>query len=167
MGYIDLNLVKLTKILLLCFIFFTSSKLVFGEQNEIISLRSKHGSTDFIVEIAKTYEQRQKGLMGRNTLKAQNGMLFLYDIPRRVSFWMKDTNISLDVIFLSANGKILKIYHNAMPKSLEIMSAGDSVSAVLEINGNTAKTIQLSIGDCAEYEFFVNNYNNKSCNFLD
>ena len=167
MGYIDLNLVKLTKILSLCFIFFTSSKFVFGEQNEIISLRSKHSSTDFIVEIAKTYEQRQKGLMGRNTLKAQSGMLFLYDSPRRVSFWMKDTNISLDVIFLSANGKILKIYHNAMPKSLEIMSAGDNVSAVLEINGNAAKAIRLSIGDCVEYEFFVNNYNNKSCNFLD
>jgi len=167
MGCVHLNLVKLTRILFLCFIFIASSKFVFGEQKEIVSLRSKHGSTDFIVEIAETYEQRQKGLMGRNTLKAQSGMLFLYDSPRRVSFWMKDTTISLDVIFLSANGKILKIYHNTKPKSLEIMSAGDNVSAVLEIKGNTAKAIQLNIGDCAEYEFFENNYNDKSCNFLD
>ena len=105
--------------------------------------------------------------MGRNSLKSQSGMLFLYESPRRVSFWMKNTVISLDVIFLSANGEILKIYHNAKPESLEIMSTRENVSAVLEINGNLAETIKLEFGDCVKHEYFENNNDNGLCNFKD
>ena len=157
----------MTRFLLMCFIYLFSYQIVFSDQKNIIFVKTKFSNTQFAVELAKTPEQRQKGLMGRSSLKAQSGMLFLYESPRHVSFWMKNTLIGLDVIFLSSNGKILKIYHNAKPESLEIMSAGENVSAVLEINGDLAKTIKLEIGDCVEHEYFENNDDNESCNFKD
>ena len=157
----------MTRFLLICFIYLFSYQIVFSDQKNIIFVKTKFSNTQFVVELAKTPEQRQKGLMGRSSLKAQSGMLFLYESPRHVSFWMKNTLIGLDVIFLSSNGKILKIYHNAKPESLEIMSAGENVSAVLEINGNLAKTIKLEIGDCVKHAFFEYNNDNESCNFKD
>ena len=157
----------MTRFLLMCFIYLFSYQIVFSDQKNIIFVKTKFSNTQFVVELAKTPEQRQKGLMGRSSLKAQSGMLFLYESPRHVSFWMKNTLIGLDVIFLSSNGKILKIYHNAKPESLEIMSAGENVSAVLEINGNLAKTIKLEIGDCVKHAFFEYNNKNESCNFKD
>lgn len=157
----------MTRFLLMCFIYLFSYQIVFSDQKNIIFVKTKFTNTQFVVELAKTPEQRQKGLMGRSSLKAQSGMLFLYESPRHVSFWMKNTLIGLDVIFLSSNGKILKIYHNAKPESLEIMSAGENVSAVLEINGNLAKTIKLEIGDCVKHAFFEYNNENESCNFKD
>ena len=157
----------MTRFLLMCFIYLFSYQIVFSDQKNIIFVKTKFSNTQFVVELAKTPEQRQKGLMGRSSLKAQSGMLFLYESPRHVSFWMKNTLIGLDVIFLSSNGKILKIYHNAKPESLEIMSAGENVSAVLEINGNLAKTIKLEIGDCVKHAFFEHNNENESCNFKD
>ena len=157
----------MTRFLLMCFIYLFSYQIVFSDQKNIIFVKTKFSNTQFVVELAKTPEQRQKGLMGRSSLKAQSGMLFLYESPRHVSFWMKNTLIGLDVIFLSSNGKILKIYHNAKPESLEIMGAGENVSAVLEINGNLAKTIKLEIGDCVKHAFFEYNNENESCNFKD
>jgi len=157
----------MTRFLLMCFIYLFSYQIVFSDQKNIIFVKTKFSNTQFVVELAKTPEQRQTGLMGRSSLKAQSGMLFLYESPRHVSFWMKNTLIGLDVIFLSSNGKILKIYHNAKPESLEIMSAGENVSAVLEINGNLAKTIKLEIGDCVKHAFFEYNNENESCNFKD
>ena len=157
----------MTRFLLMCFIYLLSYQIVFSDQKNIIFVKTKFSNTQFVVELAKTPEQRQTGLMGRSSLKAQSGMLFLYESPRHVSFWMKNTLIGLDVIFLSSNGKILKIYHNAKPESLEIMSAGENVSAVLEINGNLAKTIKLEIGDCVKHAFFEYNNENESCNFKD
>ena len=157
----------MTRFLLMCFIYLFSYQIVFSDQKNIIFVKTKFSNTQFVVELAKTPEQRQKGLMGRSSLKAQSGMLFLYESPRHVSFWMKNTLIGLDVIFLSSNGKILKIYHNAKPESLEIMSAGENVSAVLEINGNLAKTIKLEIGDCVKHAFFEYYNENESCNFKD
>ena len=157
----------MTRFLLMCFIYLFSYQIVFSDQKNIIFVKTKFSNTQFVVELAKTPEQRQKGLMGRSSLKTQSGMLFLYESPRHVSFWMKNTLIGLDVIFLSSNGKILKIYHNAKPESLEIMSAGENVSAVLEINGNLAKTIKLEIGDCVKHAFFEYNNKNESCNFKD
>ena len=167
MSFIQLNFSIMTRFLLMCFIYLFSYQIVFSDQKNIIFVKTKFSNTQFVVELAKTPEQRQKGLMGRSSLKAQSGMLFLYESPRHVSFWMKNTLIGLDVIFLSSNGKILKIYHNAKPESLEIMSAGENVSAVLEINGNLAKTIKLEIGDCVKHAFFEYNNENESCNFKD
>ncbi len=167
MVCIKLNISIMTRFLLMCFIYLFSYQIVFSDQKNIIFVKTKFSNTQFVVELAKTPEQRQKGLMGRSSLKAQSGMLFLYESPRHVSFWMKNTLIGLDVIFLSSNGKILKIYHNAKPESLEIMSAGENVSAVLEINGNLAKTIKLEIGDCVKHAFFEYNNENESCNFKD
>ena len=167
MVFIKLNFSIMTRFLLMCFIYLFSYQIVFSDQKNIIFVKTKFSNTQFVVELAKTPEQRQKGLMGRSSLKAQSGMLFLYESPRHVSFWMKNTLIGLDVIFLSSNGKILKIYHNAKPESLEIMSAGENVSAVLEINGNLAKTIKLEIGDCVKHAFFEYNNENESCNFKD
>ena len=167
MVFIRLNFAILARFLLICFVYLSSSEIVLSDQKNIIFVKTKYTNTPFLVEIAKTPERRQKGLMGRNSLKPQSGMLFLYERPRRASFWMKNTVISLDVIFLSANGKILKIYHNAKPENLQIMSAGENVSAVLEINGNLAKTIKLEIGDCVKHEHFENNNDDGLCNFKD
>lgn len=69
----------------------------------------------FEVEIAISYQERKKGLSGRKSLAENKGMLFVYDPPNIVSFWMKDTYIPLDILFFDRNGKLLEIVHNAPP----------------------------------------------------
>ena len=92
------------------------------------------------VEVAKTDEEQAMGLMNRLDLKNNSGMLFLFDNEKKASFWMKNTFIPLDIIFINKNGSINKIYKNSKPKSLKRIKSKGKVLAVLEINaGETNK----------------------------
>ena len=101
------------------------------------------------VEVAKTNEEQAEGLMYRLELKKNEGMLFLFDNEKKASFWMKNTLISLDIIFINKNGSINKIYKNTIPKSLKRIISKGEVLAVLEINAGEA--IRNNIG----YESFI------------
>lgn len=124
--------------------------------NEII-LETAQGKHRFQVETAKTQEQQQKGLMFRKTLPEKHGMLFIFSPARKVSMWMKNTLIPLDMIFFDAKGTVQHIHHNAKPHSHEmIMPPYDRLKMpttyVLEINGGEAAHIGLKSGDSMQFE---------------
>jgi uncharacterized membrane protein (UPF0127 family) len=92
----------------------------------------------FNVEVARTDEEQDRGLMFRTSLPADGGMIFPFQKPRIGSFWMKNTLIPLDMIFIRADGSIDRIAENTIPESLEPVVSGGEVSAVLELAGGTA-----------------------------
>ena len=100
----------------------------------------------FMVEVARTLPEQQVGLMNRRVLAPNRGMIFPYSPPEPVAFWMKNTLIPLDMIFVRANGTIARIV-TAVPLSLEPVPAGEPVGAVLEIGGGRAQALGIRTGD--------------------
>lgn len=107
-------------------------------KEDIVDLRWQGGAARFAVEIADDFDERARGLMFRESLGAFSGMLFIYERPLKVSFWMKNTLIPLDMIFLDRSGVVQKVHANAVPGSLESIPGGENILAVLEINGGLA-----------------------------
>lgn len=101
----------------------------------------------FNVEVARTAAEQERGLMFRQSLAPRAGMLFPFDPPQTAVFWMKNTYIPLDMIFIRANGTIARIAANTTPLSLEPVSAGEAVAAVLEIAGGEAARAGIRPGD--------------------
>lgn len=97
----------------------------------------------FNVEVARTDAEQDRGLMFRTGLPADGGMIFPFEKPRIGSFWMKNTLIPLDMIFIRADGSIDRIAENTIPESLEPVVSGGEVSAVLELAGGTAARLGL------------------------
>lgn len=93
----------------------------------------------FIVELADTPEARARGLMHRESLAPDAGMLFVYETPRRAEFWMKNTLIPLDMIFADPAGLVTRVHENAVPGDLTPIPGGEGVKFVLEINGGLAR----------------------------
>ena len=108
----------------------------------------------FRVEIADTPAAQRKGLMHRDNLAKDRGMLFVFDKSRIRSFWMKNTNIALDMLFISKNGKIRHIHHDATPNSRKSISSRVPVRAVLEINGGLARQHGIEKGDRVNHAAF-------------
>jgi len=110
------------------------------------------------VEIAKTNEEQTKGLMHRLDLKKNGGMLFLFDTEKKASFWMKNTLIALDIIFINKNGSINKIHNNTRPKSLKRIKSKGEVLAVLEINAGEAIKNNIGYRSFIDLEKFISSY---------
>jgi len=108
----------------------------------------------FQVELARTPEEQARGLMFREKLNTDSGMLFLYDVPVLASFWMKNTLIPLDMIFIGADGRIVNIHANARPHDLTPKVAEKPVSAVLEIGGGLAERLGIGAGDRVRHPHF-------------
>jgi uncharacterized membrane protein (UPF0127 family) len=106
----------------------------------------------FEVEIVTTPETRAQGLMFRKSLAPNAGMLFIYPGEQPVSFWMKNTLIPLDMLFVRADGSIAHIAHNAAPLDETPIDSGAAVKAVLEVNGGTADALGIKEGDRVEYQ---------------
>ncbi len=109
-----------------------------------VDLRWDGGRQSFAVEVADDPAERARGLMGRESLPVDQGMLFVYESPRRAQFWMKDTLIPLDMIFADARGVVTRIHPMAQPLDLTPVDGGEGVKYVLEINGGLAGRIGLS-----------------------
>ncbi len=112
-------------------------------KESLIPLTITQGSMThrFKVEVARTPEEQQRGLMFRTSLPKDGGMLFPFEHPRIASFWMKNTLIPLDMIFVRADGSIDRIAENTVPESLEPVASGGDVAAVLELAGGTAAAL--------------------------
>ena len=108
-----------------------------------------------ISEIAKTNEEQAKGLMHRLDLKKNEGMLFLFENEKKASFWMKNTFIPLDIIFINKNGSINKIHNNTRPKSLKRIKSKGKVLAVLEINAGEANKNNIGYRSFIDLEKFI------------
>ena len=132
-----------------------------------IYIKANSGVVVFSLELAKTLSEKQKGLMGREKLNERSGMLFLYDKPHQVAFWMKNTIIPLDIIFISSSGRISYIHHNAKPFSTKSISGGFDVLAVLEINGGMSKLEGIRVGDTVKHPFFSHFDPIWPCDFKD
>ena len=104
----------------------------------------RHG---FTVEVARTPGQQEHGLMGRRSLAADAGMLFPYDPPQPASFWMRNTLIPLDMIFIRADGSIARIAANTVPMSETPVTVAEPVTAVLELRGGRAAELGIRPGD--------------------
>jgi uncharacterized membrane protein (UPF0127 family) len=110
-------------------------------------IRSAKGARTFQVEVARTPAEQAKGLMYRTSLAPDAGMIFLFDPPEYASFWMKNTYIPLDMLFIRTDGTIARIAANTTPRSLEPVSAGELVGTVLEIAGGRAAELGIREGD--------------------
>lgn len=112
-----------------------------------LAIHTADASRRFEVEVAITPAEQEKGLMFRKALGPDTGMLFPMDPPRTASFWMKNTLIPLDMLFIRTDGTIAFIGANAQPYSQEPVSAGIPVAAVLELAGGRAAALGIKEGD--------------------
>ena len=112
-----------------------------------VEIASKTGVHVFSVEIADTEAAREKGLMYRKSLAPGQGMLFDFHREQPVGFWMKNTYIPLDMIFIRGDGRILSIAENTEPLSERVIPSGGPVLAVLEVAGGTARKLGIAPGD--------------------
>ncbi len=124
---------------------------------ETLTIRTLAGqSYQFRVEIARSEAEREVGLMNRPALAADRGMLFDFDPPRPVSFWMKNTLIPLDIVFIDPKGTVIGIAARAVPMSLDILPSPGICRGVLEVNGGTAERLGIGVGAKVIHRLFGN-----------
>ena len=121
---------------------------------EALQIVTATGAHDFQVEIARDDASRARGLMDRRFMPADHGMLFEFDREAPQTFWMKDTYIPLDMIFISRAGIVTNIVADAEPLSERTIPSGPPCMAVLELNGGVAAKIGLKVGDKVRHPFF-------------
>jgi uncharacterized membrane protein (UPF0127 family) len=112
-----------------------------------LEIRSAGRVHRFTVEVARTGAEQARGLMQREALAPDAGMIFPFPAPRPASFWMKNTLIPLDMIFIRADGTIARVAANTVPHSLEPVGVAEPVAAVLEIPGGRAAELGITEGD--------------------
>ncbi len=123
---------------------------IFGCTNQTKTPTVTIGSSTFTVELAQTPTERETGLMNREILADNAGMLFIFEDEHPRTFWMKNTKIPLDMIFIGKNKKITAIIHSAPPCKIDPCPTYSSIKPamyVLEINGGEAKTRNFNEGD--------------------
>ncbi len=116
-------------------------------RDDAVEIKGDFGTARFRVDVADDAAERGKGLMDVPEMAASKGMLFLYENPQRATFWMKNTLIPLDMIFMDPTGTITRIHENAVPLDETTIDGGQGVLAVLEINGGMARSIGIEEGD--------------------
>ena len=121
---------------------------------ERVEIVTRTGVHVFDVEMAVTPEERSKGLMFRRELPPGRGMLFDFQGEGPIAMWMKNTYISLDMIFIRADGRIARIAENTVPHSEATISSGAPVKAVLEVIAGTAKRLGIAPGDRVAHRIF-------------
>jgi uncharacterized membrane protein (UPF0127 family) len=110
-------------------------------------LETASGSHRFNIEVTTNEVEREHGLMFRRSLPPDSGMLFVYESPRPVAMWMKNTPIPLDMVFIDAFGRVHRIETRTEPFSTAPISSEGEVLAILELNAGTADAIGLKAGD--------------------
>jgi uncharacterized membrane protein (UPF0127 family) len=118
-----------------------------GLEQVTLCLTSGAKTRTFTVELAQTSMEQAKGLMFRTELADNAGMVFPFPEPRMASFWMKNTVIPLDIIFVRTNGTIESIAENTIPYSTIPVASGEPVGAVLELRGGLSAELGISAGD--------------------
>lgn len=119
-----------------------------------LQIVTSSGTHELQVEIAADDATRERGLMNRRYMPPDHGMLFEFDRDAQVSFWMKNTYIPLDMIFISSAGIVTNIVASAEPLSERVIPSGPPCAAVLELNGGAAESMGLKVGDRVRSSFF-------------
>lgn len=122
---------------------------------EHLDLRGAWGEARFSIELAVTPREQARGLMWRQQLAPDAGMLFVYPKPGQPAFWMKNTLIPLDMLFITPDGRVQHVHTRAIPGDLTPISGGAGVSAVLEIPGGRAAELGITAGDQVRHPAFA------------
>lgn len=125
-------------------------------ETDHVVIETQKGLHDYYLELATNREEQRIGLMNRFALSENGGMLFLFgdDVPR--FFWMKDTYIPLDIIFIDENGVVQKVHENAKPHDTTHITSDTPVPAVIELYAGQAKKMMLKPGDKIYHSYFGN-----------
>ena len=118
-----------------------------GCTDSIVEIKSAHAHIRLNVEVADSAEERAIGLMHRQSMPYNSGMWFIYETPRTVAFWMRNTLIPLDIIFVDQHGEVQKIHMNALPMDETPIPGGDNIQFVLEVNAGLSERYGLGAGD--------------------
>ncbi len=119
-----------------------------------LEIASKSGVHAFAVEMATTDAERAQGLMNRKELPEGQGMLFDFQRDQEVGFWMKNTYIPLDMIFIRSDGRIMRIAENTEPLSEKIVPSNSPVRGVLEVIAGTTRKLGIAVGDRVAHPMF-------------
>ena len=141
-----MGMIRIRHFVTTLFVFFWAGAAAAACQPGAVELRGDWGMARFTVEIADEPQERSLGLMNRPSMPASHGMLFIYPRPERVFFWMRNTLIPLDMIFLGADGVVKRVHHMAKPLDETTIDGGPEVLAVLEINGGLARDLGIAEG---------------------
>lgn len=138
-------------------VFYTKPVEEYHFETDEISIQKADGENLFFdVELALTPRQQARGLMFRTEMEDHEGMLFMFNDVAMRSFWMKDTLIPLDMLFIHPDGTIHHIHHNAKPQDLTSITSKYPSEAVLELNGGTADKMDIKVGDKVVHPYFRN-----------
>ena len=150
---------KFIKIFMVALLIVSCSKKEEENKAELHSLviRTETGDVKYAIENAETIEELQRGLMGRETLAENSGMIFnLVDVGP-VAMWMKDTKVPLDMLFVDKTGRISWLYENAVPFSEEIITPPMmEIEFVVELNAGDVRKNNIKVGDVVGHKFFNN-----------
>ena len=125
-----------------------------GTKREQLVITTSTGEHKFEIEIAATREEQARGLMFRRSMAPDKGMLFIYPETQYVSMWMRNTYISLDMVFILPSGIVHRIERRTEPHSERVIESGVLIGAVLELIAGTADRIKLKAGDKVRNPFF-------------
>jgi uncharacterized membrane protein (UPF0127 family) len=123
-------------------------------EKSVVEIVTKTGVHSFSVEVVDNDADRAKGLMHRRSLPEGTGMLFDFHREQDVSFWMQNTYIPLDMIFIRADGRIHRIAENTVPHSLEQVPSRGPVRGVLEVIAGTSRKLGIALGDRVAHPIF-------------
>jgi len=154
---IIVNLIH-TRLLLLLFLLFLPLSLTHAEEVAFptapLAIQTQQGKIDLTVEVATTDAQHEHGLMFRKTLPDRHGMIFIFSQLQQPVFWMKNTLIPLDMLFIDDHGIITQVFENAPPESTDLIPANKPTRAVIELPGGTSAHYHIASGDKVIYSLF-------------
>ena len=139
-------------------LFFLYGCIVHGREGELEPLTIETAAGDVIhyqIELAVSQRDKERGLMFRESLPEDRGMLFIYRPEKTVAMWMKNTLLPLDMLFIDKEGKIARIESDTVPGSLKVISSGAEVRAVLELNAGQASKHGIKAGDRVFHSVFA------------
>jgi uncharacterized membrane protein (UPF0127 family) len=140
--------IKSAVLALFCFLALVVSAAAQEFKSEPLEIHRQDGKIlHFTVELAAKEEERRQGLMNRDEMAADHGMLFDFGQSRNVFMWMKNTYLPLDMLFISEKGRIEHIKADALPLSEDIIDSHGAVHFVLELNGGTSAALGIRVGD--------------------
>lgn len=143
------------RVLLYLAIVFAVAPAIAAAKTERLVVETSAGERVFDVEVVREEKERNRGLMYRKKLAETGGMLFDYDPPQDVAFWMKNTYIPLDIIFIDASGRIITIAAETTPLSLDRIPSNGLARGVLEIKGGLAAKRGIKVGDRVRHAIFT------------
>lgn len=148
------EIIATLSIMLLPISFGVKARVLSPFKKSVLNIESSGNKYTFNVEIAEDGKQHAMGLMYRRTLAPDAGMLFDYHQSQRISMWMKNTFIPLDMLFIAADGRIVNIVERTIPHSETVISSHGKVKGVLEVNGGTVERLGIKPGDYVRHGIF-------------